>query len=177
MAIYNTGEIRNNGGTSLNSGSHDLSNNPSVNILNLRATVKNKPFGSTVVDGINVTGSHSSLVEVPRDNPKSLIKTARYSSDLESVNNVMKTSGNKAPELVSSIHYVESFRTRLSSTAFRDNQFSIITGKYNEGYPDAEYDSFGEDRSARVTRADQGKIIFANNNKTINIQSYPSKTG
>lgn len=180
MAIYNatlvTSQVKNNGGTSLNSGSHDLFNSSAINILNLRSAIKYLPFGSTVVNGINTTNAHAYSFVVPRNNPKSLIKTALVSSDLISINNTIRCAGNPDPQLTSSVHYSESVRTRLENTANRENKFNIFTGKFSVGYPDVSVDYFGVDEAARTNRADVGRITFITN-KNIKIQSYPSKTG
>lgn len=181
MAIYNASfisdQIKNNSGTSLNSGNHDFANPSTTSILNLPYAVKNSPFGSTVIDSVGVTSSHFSSYEIPRNNPRPLIKRVSSATNLTSVNNVLRTAGNLDTQSISSIHYIESTRTRLEKTAFREGQFNILTGKYSAGYPDSQYDSFSSDTAARVGRRYYAGAMVFQNSKTIEVKPYTLKTG
>jgi hypothetical protein len=178
MSIYNPSllpQVKNNGGIALKGGVPYESNpSPLKSFSNKRSYYFASVFASTVVDGVNVTGSNQNiLLPVPYTKGKPIIK--RTPSTLTN-GSVVLTSGNVDTSLTSSIHPITTYRTRLQHTAFKQGKYQYTTGKFDAGYPDNSQDDFGYDSIAYVDRANPGKLIFLNS-KNVNIVSYPSKTG
>jgi hypothetical protein len=173
MSIYNVfyGPVKNNGGTALKAGTASSIYHSALATFSNNTRTLDFPFGSTVIDGVNVTGlSQNSLVPVPNNlNQKPLIKRATRS------NNVLQSPGNLSTALTSSIHNIESYRTRLEHTAYKDGYLNILTGKFDSGYPDNQRDEFGADSAANPSRNNPGVIIFKNG-RNISIIPYQPKT-
>jgi hypothetical protein len=62
------------------------------------------------------------------------------------------------------------------STAFRENRFNEVTGKFEAGYPDVQLDDLRVDTAANPTRQNPGRITFTYGKRLINSGYYP-KTG
>ena len=178
MSIYNVfyGSIKNNGGTALKAGTPSSIYDSALSTFSNNTRTLNFPFGSTVVDGINVTGSsQNSLAPIPNNlNQKPLIKRATKTIALQS-NNVLQSPGNLSTSLTSSIHNIESYRTRLEHSAYKDGYLNILTGQFDAGYPDNQRDEFGADSAANPSRSNPGVIIFKNG-RNISVIPYQPKT-
>jgi len=177
MAIYNTNftnVVKNNSGTVLNGEVLLSDNNNRVKTLIGKTRTLNYPFGSAVVDGVGVDAINAS-VAVPFSNSRSLVKRTTISL-ANKPSSMLITAGTYDPELRNSIHPITTYRTRLQSEAYRNNQYNIYTGKYNTGYPDNTLDSFGDDNAANPTRSNPGKLFYKHY-RLITKQNYPSKTG
>ena len=178
MSIYYpslSSTIKNNGGTALKGGV-PYENNPSSlkSFSNKVSSYFPTTFGSTVVDGVNITGSNQNLmIPVPYEDGKPIIKRTR--STLANIN-VLLSAGDYATSNISGIHPITSYRTRLEQTAYREGKYNYYSGKYDAGYPDNTQDDFGFDSAAYVSRSNPGNIIFLNS-RNINITQYPTKTG
>lgn len=79
------------------------------------------------------------------------------------------------PEYTRSIKYIEDRTTTKTSTAIRDGQYNLYTGKFNPGFPASSSDAFGNDEAARVTFNAPGTLVFMSTGKTITSHNYPSK--
>jgi hypothetical protein len=150
-------------------------------VLNNVAVVLNQdelPFASTVVDGEN-TNPALALGNFAYDNERPIVKgfTSTINGDsFSSSAAAVRSTGNANPSLTSSIHPVSTVRTRLESTAQREGRFNGVTGKYDAGYPDVQLDDLNVDIAANPTRANPGRIHFAQGKRLISTSYYP-KTG
>lgn len=179
MAIYNPNfstPENVNSGTVLNGGIPYQNNPSAAEAFYNKRRVNEFPFGSTLVDGVNITGNNQNfLLPVPYAGVRSLIKRSTKTIAGQ-LNDVLLTSGCIQPELRSSIHYINSYHTRLEHQAYNEGRFNNYTGKFAAGYPDNQIDFFGPDEAAVVSREHQGRLFFKNS-KTVSIANYPSKTG
>lgn len=178
MATYNVffGSTKNDGGVALNAGTPYNEYHTVINTFSNKRRTQEYPFGSTLVNGINITGSSfNPLVPVPWSSPRSLIKraTKEIASNLT---NVVFSPGNYATQSIDTIHENTYARTRLQTTAIRTGFFDGYTGKFAPGYPDNQLDYLGQDNAANLTRQNQGSIVFKNQ-RNISIAPYQSKTG
>lgn len=90
--------------------------------------------------------------------------------------NVFKTSAN-TPDLIRSIHKLETLRTRRVTTAIRAGNWNIVTGTFSAA-PTVAVDSLGTDNAANPTRSSPGQLTYkggAPNPVTTN--DYKAKTG
>lgn len=179
MAIYNPtfgNSEKINSGVALNSGSIPFGNPSVVQPVSNKRRTQEFPFGSTLVNGINITGSSQNfLVPVPLDGVRSLIKRSTKTVG-GLTNNVLLTSGCIQPELRTSIHYINSYRTRLEHQAYIQGKLNPYTGKFAAGYPDNEIDYFGYDTVGNLSRSNQGRSYYKYS-KIVTITNYPAKTG
>ena len=179
MAIHNASSasgFKNNGGTALKAGVPYSGNASTVKTFSNDRRADNYPFGSTLVNYAHLTSIDSNpLIPSPWSSARSLVKRSTRVLKGQPNNNLL-TSGTYAPELRSSIHPINSYRTSLQSTAYRDNQFNIYLGKFTAGYPDNQIDDFGFDMASMPTRDNPGNLVFKNY-RNISIVPYQSKTG
>ena len=179
MAIHNasnTPGFKNNGGIALKAGVPYSNNVSAMKTFSNNRRAENYPFGSTLVNYAHLTSIDSNpLVPSPWSSSRSLVKRSTRVLKGQPNNNLL-TSGTYAPELRSSIHPINSYRTSLQNTAYRDNQFNIYLGKFVTGYPDNQIDDFGFDMASMPTRQNPGNLVFKNHNN-LSIVPYQSKTG
>lgn len=129
-------------------------------------------FASTVIENNDVsnslsTGTFSELNNKPI--------TQKITTNLAGVaNDVLLTSANQ-PALEKSINYIQQINTRKATTAIRNGQFSIYTGKFTAGYPINQVDTFDTDNAANPTRNNPGSLYF--NIGKITTTTYTKKTG
>ena len=179
MAIHNVSYgsgAKNNGGVALKAGVPLETNAAALKTFTNKRRAENYPFGSTLVNDVNITGSNRNLsIPIPWSSARPMVKrsTRLLTGQL---NNNLLTSGTYAPELRNTIHPIDSYRTRLQNTAYRNNQYDYFTGTFAAGYPDNQIDEFGLDTASVLTRADQGNLTFKNY-RNISIIPYQSKTG
>lgn len=179
MAIHNPtfgSSEKINGGVVLNGGVPYTNNRTVAKTFSNKRRVQEFPFGSAVVNGVNVTSNNENLaIPVPFSNLRPLIKRASSTIAGQS-SSVVKTAGSLAPELRSAIHPIDSYRTRLEHQAYVAGYFNPYNGKYAAGYPDNQIDFFGIDQAANVSRSNQGKLFFKHY-RTVSVVNYPPKTG
>lgn len=179
MAIYNLafGRPENiNGGVVLNGGVPYNNNRASAKTFSNKRRVQEFPFGSALVSGVNITGNNDNLnIPVPFSSPRPLVKRASKTVAGQP-SSAISTSGSLAPELKSTIHPIDSYRTRLEHQAYSAGLFNIYTGKYAAGYPDNQIDFFGVDEAANVSRSNQGKLFFKHY-RAVSVVNYPARTG
>jgi len=78
------------------------------------------------------------------------------------------------PVLMKPINSVEGANTSLSTTAMRTGKYNYFTGKYSNGFPISQTDSFGNDNAARSSYDAPGSITFRVGNN-ITSQNYEAK--
>jgi hypothetical protein len=177
MSIYNPvyGQpSKNNGGITLNGGTPNSQDPSTLSTFSNKRRTEEFPFGSIVVDGVNITGANQNLsVPVPYEDGQPIIKRTLSTFTNSSV---LLSPGNLNTALTSSIHSISTYRTRLEHQAYVGGLYNQYTGKFATGFPDNSFDDFGLDTAASVSRADQGSLFF-NNHSKINTVSYLPKTG
>lgn len=151
------------------------------NVLNNVARPLNPedmPFGSQVVFGVN-TQSALPIGNFAFNNKRPIVKGSTTSINGNSFSSsalAVSSTGNANTGLTSSIHPVQYIRTRLVSTAMRENRFNEVSGKFEPGYPDVQLDNLLLDVAASPTRNNPGRIHFAHGRRLIST-SYRPKTG
>jgi hypothetical protein len=139
-------------------------------------------FGSTVVDNDDADKALSAGV-FAKNTQRPVAK--KVTSVVNTVSNGYLLSGASRPELVQSVKKsrvctsgtcVDGVRSRLSSTAFREDKYNVYTGKFESGYPAVQADDFGSDAAANVTRQNPGSLVFNKQSGSSSV-NYPSKTG
>lgn len=179
MAIHNASNVsgfKNNGGTALKAGVPYSGNASTVKTFSNNRRADNYPFGSTLVNYAHLTPIDTDpTIHCPWSSARPLVKRSTRVLKGKSSNSLL-TSGTYAPELRSAIHPINSYRTSLQNTAYRDNQFNIYLGQFISGYPDNQIDDFGVDEASIPTRENPGNLVFKNY-RNISIVPYQSKTG
>ena len=84
-------------------------------------------------------------------------------------------NGSIYPQYVNSINKIESASTVKTSTAIRDGQFNLSTGKFSPGYPQTSTDSFGNDNAARSSFDIPGSLTYMAGASTPVSQNYEAK--
>jgi hypothetical protein len=142
-----------------------LANTNDTKLFNTLDTTTDKvgAFGSTVIDGTD-TNKIDNSKEIPFNNESILAK--KLNLDLAN-----------EPGLTRSIHKLEVLRTRLATTAIRNNKFDIYTGKFDAGYPLVIVDSLNSDTAANPTRDNPGLLNYHSSGPGIISDSYEKKTG
>ena len=112
-------------------------------------------YGSVVVDGTDTDKAVSAGV-FAYSARKPVAK--RVSDSLATVSNKVLLTGAAVPSLQTDINKLESIITNKTSTAFRDGDFNLYTGKYSS--VTTSTDSFGNDNEARVTRSAPGRLVY-----------------
>lgn len=150
----------NNGGAVARGGS--VSNR--LSLVNVSVTrYPTTVFGSTVIDNnvvdkaisANVLAKNTRTPVAPRITP------------------VMRgTAGT--PSLVRSPLSRTAYRTVATSTAFRNGQFNLYTGKYSPAATSA-LDTVATDNAANVSRSAPGKLVFKKSARPT-VASYKAKT-
>lgn len=168
--------VVNNGGSVVNGGT-DFDFHPVLTSRRTAANTNLGVFGSTVVQGTDVTTSTSSpyFAEVN----EVLAERVKASN----INNAL-LSGAADPVHRRSIHRLEAVRTTLWSTAYRADKFSWYTGRFVAGYPQVSVDdamvvSGGvyQDKAADPTRSLPGQLVYRTGAKVPVTSNYSAKNG
>lgn len=134
------------------------------------------PFASYVVQGVNTTTALSDEGSVFAYNTNTpLIKGETVVINSQSLNHELYTTGTANPSLINSIHPVFGARTRLAASAIRNGYFDIYTGKFDLGWPDVQYDAFGDDVAATPSRSNPGTMYYSLGKKYV-AKNYQAKT-
>lgn len=120
-------------------------------------------FGSTVVDNASVDKAVSANV---------LAKNTRTPVAPKITALMAGTAGT--PSLVRSPLSRTVYRTVKTSTAFRNGQFNLYTGKYDPA-PVVTVDSVATDNAAVLSRSVPGKLVFTRGTKPTSA-NYKAKT-
>lgn len=168
--------VVNNGGSVINGGT-DFEYHAVLTSRRNTANTNLGVFGSTVLQGTDVTTSTSSAYFAEVGD----VVAERVRNN--NINNVL-LSGAADPVGRRSIHRLEAVRTTLWSTAYRADKFSWYNGKFVAGYPQVSVDdamvvSGGvyQDKAADPTRAVPGRLVFRTGAKVPTASSYSAKKG
>jgi hypothetical protein len=148
---------KNKGGAVINAGTSSLLDNVSAARSNGNGSVFAStviPSGSTVVD---YATSALSAGTFAYNNQKPTAK--RYSTLISGTSNTFLQSGAARPELVRSIHKLETLRTRRLTTAIRAGYWNIYSGTFST-LPTIAVDSLATDYAADPTQAIPGEIVY-----------------
>ena len=177
-SIYNSiaETIKNDGGSVFKGGNVANSQNylSLVNVIGNYET-NDFPYSSSPVE-LN-TLSKKAIVGVfayNRDRP--LTKGSTLTLNQNHVDHDLKTPGTVDVSIDTNIHATRYNRNRLDTTAIRNNQYDVYTGKFNEGYPVVSEDDFRNDVAASPTRSNPGLLSFTLGSN-VRTQQYISKTG
>lgn len=129
-------------------------------------------FGSTPVDNSDANKAVSAGT-FAHDHVKPITK--RVTTELAGVSSdVLDTTGSN-PDLVRSIHKLETLRTRRMTTAIRNNKWNEYAGVWEENYPVVAVDSLATDNAATPTREVPGSLNFLYGAPTASGVNYSSK--
>ena len=131
-------------------------------------------FGSTVLDN-NTSDKALSAGIFAYNNSNPISK--RVTTTLSTTSNDVLLSGASQPELIQSIHKIETVRTRKLTTAIRENRYNEFTGQFEAGYPQVAVDSFNSDSAANPSRTNPGKLTYKTSSASPVNDSYKEKTG
>lgn len=171
--------LNNNGGTIRAAAGSQTNDN--FNLLQPN-TADVIAFASTVVEGVN-TDKALSAGTFAKNTQRPVGK--KVTGVINTILNTYLLTGAAEPTLIQSVKKskvcntgtcVDGVRSRLSSTAFRDNKYNIYTGKFELGYPTVQSDEFEADAAANVTRENPGSLVF-NTQKGSSTVNYSKKTG
>jgi len=165
-AVTSTSTV-NNGGTMLANGTANTALE-SINTARENVGV----FGSTVVDGDSADKAVSAGT-FAYDNEAPISK--RITTELAGVaSDVLATTGSN-PELVRSIHKLETLRTRRLTTAIRNNKWNEYSGEWDAGFPVTATDSLSTDTAANPSRTVPGKLNYFLGSAPVSI-NYKART-
>lgn len=159
---------RNKGGTGINTASSSVLSN-SVNLGYEDVGV----FGSVVVDGDD-TDKAVDASNFANSTQRPVAK--RLTSELGGLSNDVLLSGAAQPQLIQSVNKLDTIKSTLQTTAYRDGRWNFFTGQYDAGYPLSSDDDFLPDVEARVTRTAPGNFAYKGGNPLPLTESYPVKT-
>jgi hypothetical protein len=128
--------------------------------------------GSVVIDGAD-TDEAVVAGTFAFNNQRPVAK--RLTDSLSGVNNDVLLSGAARPDLVKSVHRIESITTRRVATAIRAGYWNIYTGTWSTNPTNAS-DSFGNDNAARPSRSAPGNLTYKLGNPTAVTVGYSEKT-
>jgi hypothetical protein len=149
----------NDHGTVARGGSVASGNFSNVNVSRYDAGV----FGSTVVDNGAVDKAVSA---------NELAKNSRTPVAPRITDVMLGTAGT--PDLIRTPLSRTAYRTVMTSTAFRNGQFNLYTGKYDPAAV-SELDTVATDDAAVLSRSVPGKLIFTKGGTPVSA-NYKSKT-
>jgi hypothetical protein len=156
----------NNGGTMVANGSAAALDTTSPN------PAKVGVFGSTPIDNDDANKVLSGG-EFAYNNIKPITK--RVTTALAGVaNDTLATTGG-TPDLIRSIHKLETLTTRRLTTALRENKWNEVTGVWESGYPVNAVDTLVADAAANPTREVPGSLNFLYGAPTASGVNYSSK--
>jgi len=119
-----TQSTRNNGGAMIQSGSNASG---IVDKVNLGSHYGLGAFASTPVDGTD-TNEANSAGTYAYNNTRPIAK--RYTTTLSGVSNTALLTGGNVKNLRRKVNKIESFTSRLQTTAIRAGKFNIYSGKF-----------------------------------------------
>lgn len=168
MSIYNFSgtKAKNNHGVACGYASH------STKILSSVALgVASTRTGSVVIDDDHAdkavdAGSFAYNNQAPI--------ARRLTKKLSGIDNAVLLKSADQPDLLDSIHKLESIITNKTATAIRAGYLNIYSGKWSTP-PAVSTDSFGNDNAARVNRANPGHLTFKAGKLVANTVSYKAK--
>lgn len=145
----------NKGGSVINAGTSTILDNVSPSRTNVGV------FASTVIPDSSTTVDYAtkalSAGTFAYNNQKPTAK--RYSTLISGTSNTFLQSGAARPELVRSIHKLETLRTRRLTTAIRAGYWNIYSGTFST-LPTIAVDSLVTDYAADPTQAIPGEIVY-----------------
>ena len=134
--------------------------------------------GSIVVDGQD-TDEALSAGTFAYNNNSPIAK--RVTRTLSGVDNDFLLKGAARPDLIQSVHKIESIRTRRIATAIRSGFWNEYTGSWTTN-PTVAVDSFvgsdstSNDYAARVSRNQPGNLTYKLGNPSVVTVGYAKKT-
>jgi hypothetical protein len=158
------GSTKNKGGVAVKVGSSSTLTNRPVKGVDVGV------YGSVVVNNSKSDPALSGGV-FAYNNQKPVAK--RLTIALATVGNTTLLRGASVPSLQTDINKSESVVTNKTSTAFRNGNFNLFTGKYSS--VTSATDSFGNDNEARVSRANPGKLVYKLGKAPVAV-AYKAKT-
>lgn len=148
--VKGSGAVNNRGVTTRAGTSTKLTN---VRVSRFNTTV----FASTVIDN-SWADEAVSAGTFAYNNSKPVAK--RSTSTLSGVSNTVLRSGADQPQLIRSIHKLETLRSNRVTSGIRANKFNRYTGAWDNGYPVVAVDSLATDTAATPTRAAPGQLTY-----------------
>ena len=146
---------KNKGGAVIKAGTSTILDNVSPSRTNIAV------FASTVVPDTSTTKDYAtkalSAGTFAYNNQKPTAK--RYSTLISGTSNTFLQSGAARPELVRSIHKLETLTTRRLTTAIRAGYWNIYSGTFST-LPTIAVDSLSTDYAAAPTQAAPGEIAY-----------------
>jgi hypothetical protein len=160
---------RNNGGAVIKAGtSATLVDNVALGYSNVGV------FGSSVQDGTD-TDKALSAGTFSYNNQSPVAK--RVTTTLSGVSNTFLRSGAAKPDLIRSIHKLETLRTRRLTTAIRANKYNRYTGAWDSGFPAVAVDSLAADNAANPSRSVPGELTYMTGSANPVNDTYSEKNG
>lgn len=156
----------NNGGTMVANGTSSALDSVST------APTKVGVFGSTPIDGDDANKAVSAGV-FAHDHVAPITK--RVTTELAGVASSVLDNTGSQPDLVRSIHKLETVTTRRTTTAIRDNKWNEYAGVWESGYPVTATDTLATDNAANPTREVPGSLNFLYGGPTASGVNYSSK--
>lgn len=157
---------KNSGGSVVNGGTSVILDNVGLGYYDVGV------FGTRVIDG-NDTDKALDAGTFSYDNQKPIAK--RVTEELSDVENTFLQSGAAVPENVRSIHKLETLRTRRYTTAIREGQFNIYTGKFDPAVTVA-VDALENDDAATPSRSVPGELVYKTSAPVPVMDEYKPKT-
>jgi len=157
---------KNKGGAVVNGGSSTLVDNVSLGLTYVRT-------GTGPVDG-TTTDEALSAGTFAYNNQSPVAK--RVTTSLSGVSNTVLRSGADQPQLIRSIHKLETLRTRRQATAIRAGYFNIYSGVFSPA-PTVNADTLATDYAATPTRSSPGQLAYMTGAKNPVQDDYAAKTG
>jgi hypothetical protein len=154
-----------------------------------RPSTDKSNVGSTVIDGPNTDKANNAGVFAFHNTKPVAIK---LTNSLATVSNDFLISGANDTNNFKAINYqlvdnsgvlTDGVRTNQNTSAIRQGKFDIYSGKFDPGYPVVSEDAFlgsdgtSGDKAAKVSRQDQGSLVFIYGSPTPVSQDYDEKTG
>lgn len=165
-AVTSTSTV-NDGGTMIANGSAVGLNTLSPN------REKVSVFGSTPVNNSDATKALSTG-EFAHNHQTPISK--RMTSELSGVSSDALATTGGTPDLIRSIHKLETLRTRRQTLAIRNNKWDQYTGAFDPGYPVVAVDTLDTDVAANPSRSVPGKLNFMTGSPLPNSVNYKSRT-
>lgn len=156
----------NNGGTMVSHGTSTALDSTSP------APEKVGVFGSTPIDGDD---SNKAISGGTFAHDHTAPITKRVTTELAGVASTVLDNTGGQPDLVRSIHKLETLTTTRFTTAIRDNKWNEYAGVWESGYPVTATDSLATDTAATPTREVPGSLNFLYGGPTASGVNYSSK--
>lgn len=149
-----------------------------LNITNITGSVQYpRPHSSTPVKNTTTQKVLDASSEFAYDNPRPLIKGHTRLLNNGFIGFDLGSTGRKNTNITSGIHPMISNINRLDTTAIRNKEYNMYTGKFTGGgSPGIYHDNFGFDTAAFVSRTNPGTISFKIPRSTVS-KNYKPKNG